>query len=75
MSMRQSRKDKRRAIIKELARQSSLDHAPDPITKQEIHDHMWEGIIRWLISETSKARYFAPGQVIRQVNYDNKLIR
>jgi hypothetical protein len=63
--VRLSRKEKRKAQIKELSRQSILKFAPAPITPQELHDHKWILTMRPLIKH---ARYRKPPKMWTVVN-------
>jgi hypothetical protein len=69
---RYSEKRKRRKYLLELARQSILDKAPKPITKQEIHDNKWINIMRGLIMDTKKALYRSPGEATKQKKYNSQ---
>lgn len=65
MSSSNQRKHKRKMLLKELARQSILKFAPEPITPQEIHDYNWMKIIKGLIKH---ARYHKPPTIWTEIN-------
>ena len=70
--MRVGRKDKRKAIIAELARQALLDRlqTPQPITKAEKNDYYMQLDFKAMVKEISDALYHSPGQIIKQKSYD-----
>jgi hypothetical protein len=54
--------------LREIARQSILKFAPEPITPQELHDYNWEKTMQMLISTVKHARYHKPSQILTEIN-------
>ncbi len=68
MTSSNQRKHKRKMLLRELARQSILKFAPEPITPQELHDYQWEKTMQMLISTVKHARYHKPSQILTEMN-------